>query len=294
MVNKKINVLVLGGSGFLGSHVADELSKRKYNVIIYDKVPSRWANKNQKIIIGDLSNYNKINKIIKKTQIVYNFAGISSLNHALKYPLETIKQNILANAEILELCIKNKVERFVYASSIYVYSEKGSFYKCSKQAAESYIQEYSNIMNLNYTILRFGSLYGPRSNYSNGLYKIIYDFFRFNKLSYFGTKKTLRKYIYIKDAAQVCVDILKNKYKNSIIEISGRKKISLFKVLKLLSKILNYKDKLFFENLDNPNHYEETPYTFKIKHGIKCYSKNNTEFSTAIQELAKEIKSDIK
>jgi UDP-glucose 4-epimerase len=283
MVNKKINVLVLGGSGFLGSHVADELSKRKYNVIIYDKVPSRWANKNQKIIIGDLSNYNKINKIIKKTQIVYNFAGISS-----------IKQNILANAEILELCIKNKVERFVYASSIYVYSEKGSFYKCSKQAAESYIQEYSNIMNLNYTILRFGSLYGPRSNYSNGLYKIIHDFFRFNKLSYFGTKKTLRKYIYVKDAAQVCVDILKNKYKNSIIEISGRKKISLFKVLKLLSKIFNYKDKLFFENLDNPNHYEKTPYTFKIKHGIKCYSKNNTEFSAAIQELAKEIKSDIK
>ena len=293
MVNKKINVLVLGGSGFLGSHVADELSKRNYNVTIYDRIKSPWAQKNQKIIIGELTNYKKISKIIKKNKVVYNFAGISDLAEGLKQPIETIKKNILANAEIMEICIKSNIRRFVYASSIYVHSEKGSFYKCSKQAAENYILEYSNIKNLKYTILRFGSLFGPRSNYNNGLYKIIYDFFKTNQLSYFGTKKTLRKYIYVMDAAKVCVDILSNKYQNSIIEITGKKNISLHEVLKILSRIFNNKSKLIFKNLNNPNHYEKTPYTFKPNYGIKCYSKTNTNFKHAIKTLAEEIKKKI-
>jgi len=293
MVNKKINVLILGGSGFLGSHVADELTNRNYNVTIYDRVKSSWKQKKQKLILGNLTEYKKLSKIIKKNQIVYNFAGISDLAEGLNQPIETIKKNILANAEIMEICIKSNIKRFVYASSIYVHSEKGSFYKCSKQAAENYIIEYSKIKNLKYTILRFGSLFGPRSNYNNGLYKIIYDFFKTKQLSYFGTKKTLRKYIYVKDAAKVCVDALSNKYNNSIIEITGKKNISLFKVLKILANILNTNTKLVFKNLDNPNHYEKTPYTFKPKYGIKCYSKINTNFKKAIKELSEDIKKKI-
>ena len=61
----------------------------------------------------------------------------------------------------------------MFASTIYVYSLDGNFYRCSKQAAESFIEEYNRLFNLDYTILRYGSIYGPRSDNRNGLYKII-------------------------------------------------------------------------------------------------------------------------
>ena len=74
---------------------------------------------------------------------------------------------------VLELCKKYKVKRLIFASTIYVYSTDGNFYKCSKQSSESFIEEYNKQYNLEYTILRYGSIYGPRSNTSNGIYRIV-------------------------------------------------------------------------------------------------------------------------
>ena len=79
---------------------------------------------------------------IKKAKYVYNFSGIGDLDYGSQNPLETIKENIYYTAKIVELLIKYKVRRLIYSSTIYVYSDKGSFYKSSKQAAESYIEEY--------------------------------------------------------------------------------------------------------------------------------------------------------
>ena len=63
--------------------------------------------------------------------------------------------------------------RYIYASTVYVYSRDGGFYRCSKQAAEHYVEEYQRSYGLDYTILRYGSLYGPRSDHRNGLYRIV-------------------------------------------------------------------------------------------------------------------------
>ena len=73
--------------------------------------------------------------------------------------IETVETNILGNVHVLEACRVNNVKRFIYGSTVYVYSREGNFYRCSKQAAEGYVEEYRSAYNLDYTILRYGSLY---------------------------------------------------------------------------------------------------------------------------------------
>ncbi len=290
----KKNILVLGGSGFIGSHVVDTLVLKKFNVIVYDLKKSKWINKNCKFLKGNISNFKLIDRLLKKVNVVYNFAGVSDLTDAHNDPIKTINFNILANSKIIELCIKNKVQRYIYASSIYALSDKGSFYKCSKQAAENYLIAYNRKNKINYTILRFGSLYGPRSNYNNGLYKIIHDFIIKKKLSYFGNKKTVRNYIYVKDAAKICVEVLKNKYKNKIIGVTGRKSIRIYKVMNLLSKLFKTTKKIEYKNLNSLNHYTSNPYTYKLDYGFNCFLKKDQNFDKAILELYNCVKKDLK
>ena len=191
--------LVTGGSGFLGSHVADELSNNNHEVIIYDKKKSRWIRKDQKMIIGDINDVRKLNSIVKKSDYVFHFAGLSDLNDAINKPSETATNNILATINLLKMCKKFKIKRFIYASSIYVLSEQGGFYRVSKKASEEYIEEFSKRLQLKFTVLRYGTLFGPRSNNQNGVRKIIYNAVKRRKVVYDGSKKSERKYINVKE-----------------------------------------------------------------------------------------------
>merc|ERR1711966_614161 len=119
---------------------------------------------------------------IKGSSIVYNFAGLADIDESKDNPIETVKQNILGNSRIIEESINQKVKRFVLASSMYVYSKEGSFYRCSKKSCEMYLEEYAKLYGLKYTILRYGTLYGPRSNIKNGLYSFIFNSMKKNKL----------------------------------------------------------------------------------------------------------------
>jgi UDP-glucose 4-epimerase len=204
-------------SGFIGSHVADRLSDVGYQVTIYDKIKSQWLRNDQKFIIGDVQDSEKLNQIIAGAEVVYNFAAIADLNQALKQPIKTININILGNLNVLEACRTNGVRRFIYASTIYVHSREGGFYRCSKQASEAYVEEYQKIYGLDYTILRYGSLYGPRADHTNGLYRIIKSALENGIISYEGDIDAMREYIHVEDAARTSVDAINDTFIDKII-----------------------------------------------------------------------------
>ena len=159
-----MKITVIGGSGFLGSHLSDSLSDRRNKVVIFDKKKSKYLKKgSQKMIVGDISNINHLRRAIKGSEVVYHFAGISDIGESIKKPMETARINILGTANVLQLCKEYNIKKIIFASTIYVSSSQGGFYRVSKQACELMIEEYKKRFNLNYTIVRFGSIYGPRS-----------------------------------------------------------------------------------------------------------------------------------
>ena len=282
-----MKIVVLGGSGFLGSHIADALSKKGHKVIIFDKKKPKLIKKNQKIIIGNIFNFSLLEKAIKGSQIVYNFAGLSNLDNAKQKPMETVKSNIMGTLNILFLCTKYKIERFIQASSIYANTEEGGFYGRSKKAAEDYIEEYYNTYGLKYTILRFGSVYGENADKNNGILKIIKGAIKNKKLIYGGTKKAERKYIHVKDVATACVLILKKKYTNQYLTITGTKTVKSYNLMNFFSGYFQIPQKKI-KYLKNKGHYDNKPTPFKPRTGKNFYLKNTENFKASLIKLANE------
>lgn len=283
--NKK-KILILGGSGFLGSHVCDALTNIGHKVTIYDIRSSKWINKKQKFVKGSLLDKQLLEKLIKNNQIVYNFAGVSDLDVAVKNPTSTIKFNILANAEILKICAKHKIIRYVYSSSIYAGSSQGGFYSASKRAAEDYIKEFNHSLGINFTILRYGTVYGLRSGNNNSVTNIINYTKKNKKILYPGDKKSIRRYIHVKDAAEASVKILNNKYKNKCILLTGKKSIKIISFLKTLKKILKIKSKIKFMSKKRYGHYISKPASYKILNADKFRFKKMKDFEKEIKNLA--------
>ena len=145
-------VVVFGGSGFIGSHTADELSNQGYQVVIFDQQVSPYLRNDQEMIIGNILDKHAVEEALKGASIVYHFAGIADLGEASNRPYDTINLNVMGVTTVLTAAVKETIERFVYASTMYVYSHQGSFYRASKQAAEQIVESYSEEFNLEYTL----------------------------------------------------------------------------------------------------------------------------------------------
>ena len=286
-----MKVTVIGGSGFLGSYVADILSEQNHKVVIFDKIKSPWLRKNQKIIIGNILDFKKLETAISGSDIVYNFAALADIEDALKNPIESVKTNIQGTVHALELCKIYKIKRFVFASSIYVYSRDGGFYRCSKQAAETFVEEYYQLYGLKYTILRYGSLYGPRSDESNGLYKIIKKALKKNVLSYTGDKESRREYIHVEDAARASIKILDKEFTNQNLILTGQQSFYVYDVMEMLAEIMGMSKKIkFVKSEKNKGHYIRTPYSYQSRLARKYIPETHIDLGQGLLQLIDEIK----
>lgn len=282
---KKIKTIVFGGSGFLGSHVADALTEAGHRVIVYDKGTSPFLNGSQEMITGDILDQAKVERAVKGCDYVYNFAGIADIGEASARPLETIKFNIIGNANILEACRKTAVKRYIFASSLYVYSKAGSFYKSTKQACELLIENYFEIYKVPYSILRYGSLYGPRTDEKNFIYKVISQALSENRIIREGDGEEIREYIHVHDAARISVDILANEYKNQCVIISGNQQMKVKDLLLMIKEMLDNKIKIQYKPVTTSYHYEITPYNFAPKSAKRVIAKNYYDLGQGIIEL---------
>lgn len=283
--------VVIGGSGFIGSHVADCLSNNDYEIFIYDQKISPWLSNNQHMIVGDILDKEKLNKTISKANVVYNFAGISDLNFALNEPIQTAESNIIGNLNIMEACRKNEVDRFIFASTVYVNSNEGGFYRCSKIACEKYLEEFQKTYGLNYTILRYGSLYGPRADNNNGILKIISKAIKDNKLMYEGHIDTTREYIHVIDAAEASVLALNSDFKNQTFTLTGQQTIKVIDLLKMIGEILEIPEeetKIIDKN--QIGHYIRTPYAQQTKFTKKIVPNKYIDIGEGILQIVNELK----
>jgi len=284
---------ILGGSGFLGSHVADKLSDAGYQVRVFDQRSSPWIRPDQEMILGDLLNQGEVSDAIQGADVVYNFAALADLNEGLNNPLETVRINVLGNAHVLEACRLHHVKRFVYASTVYVYSRDGGFYRCSKQASEHYVEEYQKAYGLDYTILRYGSLYGPRSDSSNGLYRIVKKAIQTGLLEYQGSADSLREYIHVDDAALASIAALDKDFRNQSIILTGQEPMRVLDMLEMLAEILGLQNAVKFIPGEQLGHYVRTPYAYQPKLGRKYVPPVHVDLGQGLIQLINEIRSTL-
>ena len=290
MIKKAV---VVGGSGFIGSHVADHLSDAGYQVTIYDLAPSPWLQKDQQMAIGNVLDAEKLNATITGSEVVYNFAALADLNQALEQPLKTVNINILGNLNVMEACHAHGVKRFIYASTVYVHSREGGFYRCSKQASEAYVEEYQKIYGLDYTILRYGSLYGPRADETNGLYRIVKSALDHGTVSYEGDVDAMREYIHVEDAARASIDALNAEFVNESVVLTGQEPMRVIDMLKMLAEILGLSaDSVKFIEDKYAGHYVRTPYAYQPKIGRKYIPPIHIDLGQGLLQLINNLNQD--
>ncbi len=261
-MNKK--VVVFGGSGFLGSYVTDELTRRNYDVTIADIQKSEYVQPTQTFEDVNILDFEGVKNVIKDASIVYNFSAVANLDDAIHDPINTMNVNTMGNLNILEACRSHKaIERFVYSSSAYAVSKAGSFYGLSKQSSEKLVHEYYERYGLNFTIMRYGSVYGDRPSRNNYIYNLLKDAIQVNELRYNGDAEDIREYIHAADAAKLSVDILEDiQYENEHLILTGVERLKRIELLSMVNEIMG--NKLTIKQMSNSNlgHYKSTPYSY--------------------------------
>lgn len=286
-----MKILVTGGSGFLGSHIADALSDQGHEVTIFDLKTSKYVKPNQKVITGDLLDRELLGSAVKGMDVIYHFGALADLDVAKHNPVATMEVNILGTVYLLEAAREHGVKRFVFASSIYVYSRTGSFYKVSKQACEQLLETYKSQYDLNYTILRFGTLYGTRSDKHNSIFRYLKEALETKKIDFKGSGDEVREYIHVTDAANISVEILKPEYENQAFILTGHHRMKLKEMLVMIKEILGGDVSIRMNTEENISHYAQTPYSYSPKVGKKIVSNTYCDLGQSLVEILEEIDS---
>ena len=257
-----MKIVVFGGAGFLGSYVVEELIKRGYEVTVADLFQHTAEASFKKC---DIINENEVKSIFtQQYDVVYNFAGFSSLDLANQHPKKVLELNVMGNLNILTHIKPSTIKRFVFASSAYAMSDKGTFYGISKLTSEKVIEQFGKTQNLPFTILRYGSVYSDKNFPNNYIYNLIAEAIKTNKIIHGGDGLELREYIHAEDAANLSCDIIEDdSHKGENYIITGNTKIKRIDLFHMINEILN--NKLQIDCLDNSykNHYKLTPYSFQ-------------------------------
>ena len=142
-------------------------------------------------------------------------------------------------------------------------SNKGSYYGISKLASEKIIEEYNKIHDLQFVILRYGSVYSERKHLNNYIYNLVENAVLEGEINHAGDGEEVREYIHAADAARLSVDVIEsNEYNNIHVILTGTERIRRVELFQMIKEILNDKVQINLKGEHQVNHYKYTPYSF--------------------------------
>ena len=281
----KKNYLVTGASGFIGSHVADYLTDKGHKVFLFDKKKSKHKKENQKMILGDTNSLNDLYKFTRKIHTIFHFAASADLSEANAKPFNTVENNVMGTVKILQACLKNKIKKIIFASSIYARSEQGGIYSTSKLSSEMIIERICRKFGIKFVILRFGTVYGERANKFNTVQNFIDDAKKTLKIFRETKGDEIRSYIHVKDVAKIAYISTKKKYENGCYNIFGGKRIVVKKLLNLIKQEIP-KLKIIYSKSDNRKYnYKINTFTYKIRKGKNIKLGKYISIKSGIKKL---------
>jgi len=282
-----MRVLVTGGSGFLGSHISDELVRRGHEVVVLDRHGS--GRDDRESVAGDVRDSAAVLSALQGCDAVYHCAAVADLDHARNDPRLAIDVNVLGTLTVLEAAATAGVRRVMHASSVYVFSKGGSVYRTTKQAAENLVQDLAPSLDLDATILRFGSLYGPRADENNAILRLVTQAVTERRIDFWGDGSEIREYIHITDAAALAVDALDPRFAGQSLHITGRERLSTRELVEMIDEMLG--GGLIISLRDEPfeGRYRLTPYSFESSAGRRLTSDTYVDLGLGLLEAIRAV-----
>jgi len=263
-----IKVTVTGACGFIGSHLTRKLIEQGYFVVgvdcLDDNLYSRSVKESRLKSLKQLDNFEYLNLNISKDELdssikgskfVFNLAALPGQVLSWKLFDQYVESNILGTKKVIDSCIKNNVAKIIHASTSSVYGKFAvgnelqdtkpiSPYGITKLAAENLLFALTNGNDLDYTILRYFSVYGPGQRPDMAIQRFLSAIKLGQEISITGDGSQKRDITYVEDVVDATISALSVTEKKQVFNISGGKQFTLNQIIDECFKVSGLKSKI--------------------------------------------------
>ncbi len=260
-----MNALVLGGNGFIGSHVVDNLLEAGHSVRVFDRSPERFRPPlaNVEYVTGLFGDAFSIAEALAGIDVVYHLIGTTLPGTSNLNPTADVKDNLIGTVALLQQMVKTGVKRIIYLSSggtVYGNPEKNPVteshplrplcsYGIVKVAVENYLFMFQQLYGISAIIMRPSNAYGPRQGHT-GVQGIISTFLSKTlsgeTLVVWGDGSIIRDYIYVTDLARICL-IAGESEVTDVFNVGYSKGYTISTIIETIAKVVGRKPAVHYE-----------------------------------------------
>ncbi len=263
-----MKIVITGGAGFIGSHIAEYWNSKGAEVAVIDNLRSGYIKniiKLNNVVLHNISITDKesVNRIIKEADFVFNLAAMISVPESIEKPTECVDINILGLINVLDACVKGGVRKLIHTSSAAIYGdnpvlpkkenllpEPKSPYGVTKLDGEYYLNIYSENYGLKTTSLRYFNVYGPRqdpkSQYAAAIPIFIFRALKNMDITIYGDGSQTRDFIYVKDIVKANVLAAESNQKTGLYNVANGSAISILELAQKIINVTGSKSKILF------------------------------------------------
>ena len=259
--------LVVGGNGFIGSHLVDGLLRRDWRVVVLDLYERRYdpVPESVQFIRGDLSQSYLVREALVGVDTVFHLAWTTIHEVSNQDPSADVEANLVPSIHLLEACRQNKVNRIIFTSSGgTVYGPTSQLpiaethlqnpvngYGITKLAVEKYLHMFRHLYGLDYAVIRPSVPYGPRQNplgRQGAIAVFLYRISRGLPLTIWGDGSVTRDYFYVGDLVAALIAAAEHPLDGErVFNVGGGMEISLRHLVKRIEAVVGLEAQLSFE-----------------------------------------------
>jgi UDP-glucose 4-epimerase len=245
-------IAVVGGAGFIGSHVVDHLVDAGHEVSVLDVHPAHRADVASLSV--DVLDFDSLVSATKGVDAVFHLAAVSNVNDAFDDPIHAVEVNVTGTANVWEAARRNEVGRAILASTVWVYAgaagdevdedspfflaTAGHIYTSTKVAGEMIVHNYFDLYGQPFTILRYGIPFGPRMRDELVIPRFVQAGLDGETIRIEGDGRQYRNYVYIEDLARAHVLALDEAAENEVVNLEGAEPVSIRRIAETVLEVL--------------------------------------------------------
>lgn len=264
-----MKIVITGGAGFIGSHIAEYWNNQNAEVHVIDSLRSGFKKniKNfQNVILhqGSITDKALTFDVLQGADYVFNLAALISVPESLEKPEECLDINVKGLLNVLDGAKVNGVKKVVHSSSAAVYGDDPRLpkevtmrpkpqtpYGITKLDGEYYLQMYHDQYGLNTASLRYFNVFGPRqdpkSQYAAAIPIFVYKALKNEPIIIYGDGEQTRDFIYVKDVVQANVLAAQTESAVGVFNVANENAISINELAKLIIETTGSSSKIIYE-----------------------------------------------